>query len=331
MYSIIRSKKHKSTASLKSRETHTYRTRPTKNAIAEKFHLNKLLFGRQDYANNCAEKLEAYGQTESVRKNAVVAIEYLLTASPEFFDEGAIYDRQKKLDAWCEAQINFLKEMHGEENILCAYLHMDEKTPHIEAFILPIDKKGKLNCRSFLGGAQKLAELQTNYAKHNAHFGLKRGVEGSAATHQKVKHFYDAINKKSEINNEMLAQALKLDKPSFADKLKIEDYLATQEKQLRGRITKMFMPVVQKAKLAERAEKLVETEKKREEKMKAEKLHMENVIKQMKKDAEKLLIPLKMVELLQEEVAEQKRTIKWYEQENSTLKLKAQTRKATVG
>ena len=213
--------------------------------------------------------------------------------------------------------------MHGEENILCAYLHMDEKTPHIEAFILPIDKKGKLNCRSFLGGAQKLAELQTNYAKHNAHFGLKRGVEGSAATHQKVKHFYDAINKKSEINNDALKQALKLDKPSFTDKFKIEDYLATQEKQLRERMTKMFLPVVQKAKLVERAERLVEADKKREDKMKAEKLKLEAVIRQMQRDAERQLAPLRMVELLQEENASLKKTIDWQQEKIDAIKKNA--------
>lgn len=322
MYSIIGVEKHSSIGSLKSREAHTYRTRPTANANPAKKHLNKLIFGRLDYAETCAEKLEAYSKTKNIRANAVYAIEYLLTASPEFFDDVPIYDQQKNLNAWCEVQLNYLKETHGEENILCAYLHLDEKTPHIEAFVLPIDKKGNLNCRSFLGGSKKLAEMHTNYAKHNAHFGLKRGMEGSIATHQKVKHHYDAINKKSEINDKALAQALKLDKPSITDKLKMEDYLATQEKQLRERITKMFMPVVQKAKLAERAEKLVGADKKREEKMNAEKLMLEKQAKQLQKDAALRNAPLRMVEILQEEVAEQKKTIDWYEQKFDEMKAK---------
>lgn len=330
MYSIIRTQKHKSTASLKSRETHTYRTRPTANADPAKLQLNKLLFGDQNYAEQCEKKLDEYRQTKHVRKDAVVAIEYLLTASPEFFEHDAIYNRQKNLDAWCEAQINFLKKMHGEENILCAYLHLDEKTPHIEAFVLPIDKKGKLNCKSFLGGSKLMSALQTSYALHNANFGLKRGASGSNATHQKVKQFYGAINQKSEINDVALAQALKLDKPSFSDKVNMEDYLAKQEKALHRRMTDMFKPIVQKAKLVERAERLVEADKKREEKMKAEKLNLENTIRQMQKDAEKLLAPLKMVELLQEENAELKKSLSWYEKENSALKLKAQEKKATV-
>ncbi len=330
MYSIIRTEKHKSIASLRSRETHTYRSRPTANADPAKQNLNKLLFGGQNYATKCAEMLNEYRHDgKHQRVDAVIAIEYLLTASPEFFEADLYHERQKTLDAWCEAQIDFLKKKHGEENILCAYLHLDEKTPHIEAYVLPIDKKGNLNCKSFLGGAKLLSALQTSYAQHNAHFGLKRGAIASNATHQKVKQFYGAINQKSEINNVALAQALKLDKPSFSDKVNMENYLEKQEKTLHRRITDMFKPIVQKAKLVERAERLVEADKKREEKMKAEKLNMENTIRQMQKDAEKLLAPLKMVELLQEENAELKKSLSWYEKKFDEMKAKPVLAKKT--
>jgi hypothetical protein len=322
MYSIIRTTKHKSTNSLKSRETHTYRTRPTANADPDKFDQNRLLWGGQNYATKCAEKLEAYGKTDTVRKNAVVAIEYLLTASPEFFEDSLYVARQKTLDAWCDAQVDFLKKLHGAENILCMYLHLDEKTPHIEAFVLPLDRKGKLNCRSFLGGAKKLSELQTNYAKHNAHLGLGRGVEGSTATHQKVKQHYTAINQKSEITNSALAQALKLDKLSLPDMLKPDDYLAKQEKQLHYRMTKMFLPVVNKAKLAERAEGLVMADKKREEKMKVEAAKQEKIIRELRREAEKLAAPLAMIDNLKYEISDLKKTVAWQQEKLDALKSK---------
>lgn len=50
MHSIIRMKKHKSIASLKSRENHTYRKRETPNADPAKLHRNKLLFGQENYS-----------------------------------------------------------------------------------------------------------------------------------------------------------------------------------------------------------------------------------------------------------------------------------------
>ncbi|MFX7117508.1 plasmid recombination protein, partial [Acinetobacter baumannii] len=81
------------------------------------------------------------------------------------------------------------------------YLHMDEKTPHIEAYVMPFDKRNRLNCRSFLGGAKKLTELQTEYANAMAPMGLTRGMKGSPATHTTVKQFYALIEGRNRISN----------------------------------------------------------------------------------------------------------------------------------
>lgn len=60
MYSIIRTKKHKSIGSLKFREKHTYRRQETPNADPAKLHKNKLLFGQLDYADGVASELKNY-------------------------------------------------------------------------------------------------------------------------------------------------------------------------------------------------------------------------------------------------------------------------------
>jgi hypothetical protein len=49
----------------------------------------------------------------------------------------------------------------------------------------------KLNCREIFGGLKwTLAKLQTSYHKAVAHLGLKRGIEGSGATHEEMKKIY---------------------------------------------------------------------------------------------------------------------------------------------
>lgn len=307
LYAILRARKHKTIGSLKGRESHTFRTRPTPNADPAKLKLNKILFGREDYAKSFSEKLAVYEKTNHVRSDAVLGIEYFIGATHEFFTQGTIQEQKDRLVEWYETQLKFLIEKHGEENVVCVILHLDEKTPHIEAFVLPIDKKARLNCKFYLGGSKRCSELQTEYAAVNAGFGLKRGVQGSRATHQKVTKHYTAINQPSEISNEALTNALKLDKPTFIEKLNMDDYLAKQEKQLHRRMTEMFLPIVEKAKLVERAEQLVEIDKKREEKMKAEKLTLENTIHRMKEAAEEMLAPLRMIESLQYQIAEQKK------------------------
>ena len=42
------------------------------------------------------------------------------------------------MDHWCDDNLKWLKETFGEENLVSAVLHMDEKTPHIHATVIPI-------------------------------------------------------------------------------------------------------------------------------------------------------------------------------------------------
>lgn len=258
MHSIIRTKKHKSIAGLKFREKHTYRINPTPNADPAKQQKNKLLFGQENYsaaADNFLQNYKAAGN--KIRKDAVLAIEYLLTASPEFFDEGPKNERDAKLKKWCEAQIDFMKKEHGAKNILCMYLHLDEKTPHIEVYVVPIDTKGKLNCKSFLGGQAKLRALQTRYATHNNGFGLQRGLSGSRATHQQVQKFYEQIKQPAKVNNENLQKAVKLEAPTLKNILNPDVYLKEQEAKIYAKVVRLFASTVYENKIIQQAKKIL--------------------------------------------------------------------------
>ena len=258
MHSIIRTKKHKSIGQLRTREGHSYRTRPTPNADPEKLHKNKVLIGDKDYAKKLEEVLANYSSSgKHIRKDAVLAIEYLLTASPEFFEAGSKTERDARLKEWCAAQIDFMKKEHGEKNILCMLLHLDEKTPHIECFIVPIDAKGKLNCKSFLGAKNSLSVLQTRYALHNKSFGLQRGALGSKATHQQVKKFYEQIKQPAEVTNENLKKAVKLEPPTIKDRLDPEAYIKNQEAKIANRVAKLFESTVYENKLVQQAKRVL--------------------------------------------------------------------------
>lgn len=257
MYSIIRTKKHKSIASVASRECHTYRRRPTPNADPAKIKKNRLLFGQENYADGLKDFLKNYEVENNIRKDGVLAIEYLLTASPEFFDGGSKIERDNRLKKWCESQIDFMKKMHGDKNILCMYLHLDEKTPHIEAYVTPVDPKGKLNFKHFLGSPAKLTALQTNYATHNANFGLKRGQEGSKATHEEVKKFYSLIKGKSKITSADVKKAVKIDTPTISERINPTEFLEIQQQKIFTRISKLFAGTIYENKLIAQAKKIM--------------------------------------------------------------------------
>ena len=126
----------------------------------------------RDYREkNFRQILKEKTEGQKIRKNAVMAIETVMTFSP-----GAV--KPEDIREWAAASISWLgSEFGGRQNIVDAVLHLDEKTPHIHAFIIPIDEKGKLNAREFLGGTKdRLSRLQTSYAKDMERFGLDRGI-----------------------------------------------------------------------------------------------------------------------------------------------------------
>ncbi|MDY7558966.1 MobV family relaxase [Pseudomonas sp. CCC3.2] len=129
---------------------------------------------------------------ERRRKGAVLCIEYLITASPEAFarhggtmpDTGGYFDRA----------IAWLKARHGGANIVCAEIHLDETTPHLVAYVVPLTKDGRLSVRDFLGGAAKLRKMQTDFHHWSEKpFGLSRGIERATATLHKVGQYYHAL------------------------------------------------------------------------------------------------------------------------------------------
>ena len=270
MYSIIRTKKHKSISSVANRENHTYRKRSTPNADPAKIKKNRLLFGQENYADGLKDFLKNYGLENNIRKDGVLAIEYLLTASPEFFDAGSKIERDNRLKKWCESQIDFMKKMHGDKNILCMYLHLDEKTPHIEAFVTPVDPKGKLNCKHFLGSPAKLTALQSNYAIHNTNFGLKRGQEGSRATHEEVKKFYSLIKGKAKITSADVKKAVKIDTPTISERINPAEFLEIQQQKIFARISKLFAGTIYENKLIAQAKKIMREWKRAEDSAKKE-------------------------------------------------------------
>jgi hypothetical protein len=116
-------------------------------------------------------------------------VEHLLTASPEYFE--GLHDAERW--TWAKKSLQWAKQRYGEDNVVSATLHLDEKTPHLHIAVVPL-VNGKLNARHLFGGREKLSSMQDDYAKAMEGFGLERGVKGSKAKHIDIQKFYTAIN-----------------------------------------------------------------------------------------------------------------------------------------
>ena len=187
-FAILRTQKLKHLASARRSLKHAFREQDTPNADPERASQNTHI-GAQDVDQGMA-KIEAL-LPEKRRSDAVLAIEYLVTASPDAMKGKS----RAEQDAYFRDALDWLKQRHGAENVVYAGIHRDEHTPHLYAYAVPLDAAtGRLNAKKWLGGAKALSEMQTEFAaKVGKAHGLQRGVEGSRATHQTVRQFYAGI------------------------------------------------------------------------------------------------------------------------------------------
>lgn len=184
-FAIYRTAKLKSMGEIGGSLSHTYRTRNTPNADESRIHLNE--HSLETY-NSCFEAIKN-SIPEKRRKNAVLTIEHLITASPDWSG----WNTEKETEFFNKS-LEFVKKKYGSENVIAHSIHRDETTPHLIVYVTPIDEKGGLNAKKWLGGRAKLSQTQTDFANEVKSLGLERGLENSKARHKTLKKYYAVVN-----------------------------------------------------------------------------------------------------------------------------------------
>lgn len=190
-FAILRFSKLKSFSIVSQATAHNNRTRETLNADIDRRSLNEVLVGSGDGERDVRARLESAG-IQKLRKNGVLAVEAVLSASPTYFTS------EEALQLWKESSLAWLKREFGP-NLTSCWLHMDETTPHLHALIVPVDdlgKKPRLNAAGRFSGRPALSKFQSSYAASIAHLGVKRGIPkySTGASHKAVKSFYNEAN-----------------------------------------------------------------------------------------------------------------------------------------
>ena len=210
-FAICRAVKIKSLSALKSHAGHAARTHETLNANTTLTPLNQVLVGSGDPAADAEARMAALETPP--RKNAVLAIDVLLTASPEYFrpdfpEMSGAYELSR-LDQFNERALTWAQEYFGKENVVSVFCHLDESTPHLSLTVVPVDdtprKKGariRLNAARWLDGKAKMQEMQDSFAAAVTNLGLERGERGSRAQHQSVQKYYGQIKRYPELRAE---------------------------------------------------------------------------------------------------------------------------------
>ena len=235
-FAILRVQKLKTLGNIGGSLSHNYRNRKTSNADIERAHLNE-----HDLKTNQQTMAAIQNRfPDKRRKDAVLCIEHLITASPEWSGWGT----GKEIEFF-EKSKKWLEEKYGKDNLISTTIHRDETTPHLVAYVVPVDEEtGRLNAKKWLGGTRHtLTKMQTDFANHVKSLGLERGLQGSKAEHTTVKSYYAEIQKPvptAKIKKLELEQKIEL------PKLDLLSYVGATKKEYGGHAQLMAYDAAQK-------------------------------------------------------------------------------------
>jgi len=143
----------------------------------ERTHENERLVRTENWNRAITEQIHRDGLRE--KKDSIVLLDGLYTASPEWFES---HTKEEALEYFRDCLDFHVKEYCGDDRtlLLNAVVHFDEKTPHMQVASVPVveDEKGKhLSAKIIMGS-------QADYRKRQDRFwdevcrerGLERGV-----------------------------------------------------------------------------------------------------------------------------------------------------------
>ncbi len=212
-YAIIGLAKLKAGGNIKAVLEHMTRSRKTENSNGR---ANDVLI-QPPQLPEIMERLNSY----LPRKNAVLSYDFLMTASPDFFQDKT----EEEIKAWERDSLAWCQETFGKDNVVAAICHRDELTPHIQALIIP-EKDGKLNARYYTGGREKMRALWTGYARKMKAWGLQRGKLFSPAEHKAIRDYYADVNKAAELVARGKVRAEQLPEPGIKGHASPREYAA---------------------------------------------------------------------------------------------------------
>ena len=163
---------------------------------------------------------------KKTRKDAVVLLDGLFTASPEFF-EGKTTQEIKKYFEDCFDF--YVKEYcQGDETrVLNAVIHLDEATPHMQVASIPVytsESGNRLNAKIIMGNKTDYRKRQDRFFDAvSCKYGLERGEPASAVNdkvHTTKREWQAATQEEAIAKNNQVLTAQKVEYTKTKKKLK---------------------------------------------------------------------------------------------------------------
>lgn len=189
----------------------TYENHSAKNINFDR-NQNKIVLGSPDTHQRLKENLSKLESKKAIRKDANVLLEFIFSASPEFFynnldkekfEKLTMKDNKNELDKifneslnkenlakFEKAIVDFINSKpEFKNNVVNLILHLDEKTPHFHLTLTPI-LKGRLTAKEFFT-PENSRQWQNDFHSvlQKNQITLERGKENSPAIHQSLADY----------------------------------------------------------------------------------------------------------------------------------------------
>lgn len=157
------------------------------------------LHARGTYARRIDDRLREAGIAR-VRKDAVKLCGVVISSDREFFAQLSAEQQRE----FFQRSYDFMVARYGKENILSAVVHMDETTPHMHLYLVPITQDNRLCCKEIFDKRGLAALHDEFYREVGEAYGLERGEgaeKGKRREHfdtQEFKSYTAAIEKQRE-------------------------------------------------------------------------------------------------------------------------------------
>ena len=197
-------------------KVHNHNLRTYENHSAENINFdrnqNEIVLGSADTHKKLKENLSKLESKKAIRKDANVLLEFIFSASPEFFYDNLDKEKFEKLtmkenkneldkifneslnkenlDKFKKSVVDFINSKpEFKNNVVNLVLHLDEKSPHYHLILTPILNK-RLTAKEFFT-PEKARTWQDDFhsvlQKNN--IVLERGKENSPAIHQSLADY----------------------------------------------------------------------------------------------------------------------------------------------
>lgn len=200
-------------------------------------HLNyDLVAGR---TNNFKTDIQGYinehkTSQRAVRKDAVLANEWIITSDKGFFEQ---LD-EKQTRTYFETVKQYFADKFGDENIRYAIVHLDEHTPHMHMGIVPFDEDNKLSAKRVFNreALQKVQDELPEFLQAKG-FEIERGQKNKERKNLSVPE-YKAMRQELET----VKADTKKQRQEFED-FKKSDFDVTNVETLQPRFKKGYVLV----------------------------------------------------------------------------------------